>query len=137
MGQILIALNGRTYRLACGDGQEERLQSLAAHLKSKVDTLAIQFGQVGEERLLLMAGLLVTDELFDARERIASVPAVEPVTLTPATATAAASGSPAADENSTHSPLADRQAMARASNPAATAKFPNKSNSNTGNRKAQ
>ena len=136
MGQILIVLNGRTYRLACGDGQEERLQSLAAHLKSKVDTLAIQFGQVGEERLLLMAGLLVTDELFDARERIASVPAFEPVNLTPATATPAASGSSGADEDNTRAPLADRQAMARASSPAAPAKFPNKSNSNSSNRKA-
>ena len=71
MGQIAVVLNGRTYRLACGEGQEDRLRALADHLKAKVDTLAIEFGQVGEDRLLLMAALLVTDELFDARERAA------------------------------------------------------------------
>ena len=79
MGQVLITLNGRTYRMACTDGQEKRLSQLAAHLKTRVDSLAIEFGQVGEERLLLMAGLLVTDELFDARER--SVSAEGPVAM--------------------------------------------------------
>lgn len=62
-------MNGRTYRLACGDGEETRLQSLAAHVKAKVDTLAQQFGQVGEDRLFLMAALLVADELFELRDR--------------------------------------------------------------------
>ncbi len=83
MGQIAVVLNGRTYRLACGDGQEDRLRALADHIKSKVDTLAIEFGQVGEDRLLLMAALLVTDELFDARERAAALTPKAPVVLTP------------------------------------------------------
>jgi cell division protein ZapA len=80
MGQVTVTLNSRTYRLACGDGEEARLQALAAHVKVKVDALAAQFGQVGEERLLLMAALLVTDELFDARER-ADGAADEPVAI--------------------------------------------------------
>ena len=83
MGQIAVVLNGRTYRLACGEGQEDRLRALADHLKAKVDTLAIEFGQVGEDRLLLMAALLVTDELFDARERAAALTPQVPVALSP------------------------------------------------------
>ena len=83
MGQIAVVLNGRTYRLACGEGQEDRLQALADHIKSKVDTLAIEFGQVGEDRLLLMAALLVTDELFDARERAAALMPQTPVMVSP------------------------------------------------------
>ena len=83
MGQVHIMLNGRTYRLACADGQESRLQSLAEHVKSRVDRLAIEFGQVGEERLLLMAALLVTDELFDVRERITEVAADPAISADP------------------------------------------------------
>lgn len=67
MGQILVAINGRTYRLACADGQETRLEALAACVTAKVDQVAKDFGQVGEERLMLMAALLVADDLFELR----------------------------------------------------------------------
>lgn len=71
MGHVTLTMNGRSYRLACGEGEETRLQLLAAHVKSKVDAVTAQFGQIGEDRLFLMAALLVADELFEARERAA------------------------------------------------------------------
>lgn len=71
MGQATITLNGRTYRLRCGDGEEPRLLALAAHVRDKIERLASEFGQVGDDRLMVMAALLVTDELFDARAKIA------------------------------------------------------------------
>ena len=71
MGQVTIALNGRSYRLSCGDGEEPRLLALAAEIRERLDTLAIQFGQIGDERLLVMAALLVADELWDVRQRLA------------------------------------------------------------------
>jgi cell division protein ZapA len=67
MGQVTVTLNGRAYRLGCGDGEEERLIALADHVRSKLDTLVAQFGQAGNDRLLLMAALLIADELWDAR----------------------------------------------------------------------
>jgi cell division protein ZapA len=70
MGQISVTLNGRTYRLRCGEGEEERLLELANHVSARVDGLAAEFGQVGDDRLLLMAALLITDELWDAREQL-------------------------------------------------------------------
>lgn len=69
MGQVTVTLNARTYRLRCGDGEEQRLLALAQHVKSKVDRLVDEFGQVGNDRLMLMAALLVADELFEVRER--------------------------------------------------------------------
>jgi cell division protein ZapA len=66
MGQVSIALNGRTYRLNCGDGEEERLAALAAYLKDKFDALARDSGGAVNEQLLLMTALIITDELFDA-----------------------------------------------------------------------
>src|SRR5689334_15600264 len=90
MGQVTITLNGRSYRLTCGDGEERRLLQLAAHVESKLTQLVAEFGQVGDDRLLVMASVLITDELFDARatlldlrqqreaERIADVPRALP-----------------------------------------------------------
>jgi cell division protein ZapA len=67
MGQVAINVNGRSYRFDCGDGEEARLQALAAYVKGRVDTLVREYGSVGDERLMLMAALLITDELWDTR----------------------------------------------------------------------
>jgi cell division protein ZapA len=70
MGQVSVTLNGRTYRLACEEGEEARLVELATHVKERVDQLTLEFGQVGDDRLLLMAALLIADELWDTRKAL-------------------------------------------------------------------
>ena len=75
MGQVTVTVNGRTYRLQCGDGEERRLIELATHVGNRIDGLAAEFGPVGDDRLLLMTALLVADELWDARERLAQLEA--------------------------------------------------------------
>ncbi len=67
MGQVAVNVNGRTYRFDCGDGEEARLNKLADFVRARIDSLTRQYGNVGSERLLLMAALLITDELMDAR----------------------------------------------------------------------
>ncbi len=69
MGQVAITVNGRSYRFDCGDGEEPRLQELAEYVKSRMEALSREHGNVGEERLLLMAALTIADELWDATER--------------------------------------------------------------------
>jgi len=71
MGQVTVTVNGRTYRLRCGEGEEERLIALATHVSQRIEGLAAEFGQVGDERLLLMAALLIADELWDTRDQLA------------------------------------------------------------------
>lgn len=68
MGQVSITLNNRTYRLACDDGEEGRLKLLAADVKARVEKLAREFGQSADERIVLMAAVLLADELMDLRE---------------------------------------------------------------------
>ena len=68
MGQINVTVGGRSYPLACRDGEEERLTKLAQHLARKADDLSAALGQMSEPRLLLMAGILVADELHELRE---------------------------------------------------------------------
>ena len=70
MGQVSLTLNGRTYRLACGAGDEVRLQELAAHLSERVDGVVRQFGQIGDDRMLLMASIMLADDYFETREEL-------------------------------------------------------------------
>lgn len=67
MGQVAVTINGRSYRFDCGDGEEARLGELAAYVKERVEQLGRDFGKAGEDRLILMAALLIADELWDAR----------------------------------------------------------------------
>ena len=69
MGQINVTIGGRSYPLACRDGEEERLTSLAAHVDAKAAELASAIGQMSEPRLLLMSAILIADELFDVKDR--------------------------------------------------------------------
>lgn len=67
MGQVRITLNGRGYDIACDDGQEEHVMRLANAMSERVNQLVAANGQVGEARLLLMAGLLLADDLHSVR----------------------------------------------------------------------
>ena len=67
MGQVTLTLNGRTYRVGCDDGEEQRLGALGAYLRGKLETVVRDFGQVGEARLLLLTALMISDELYETR----------------------------------------------------------------------
>ncbi len=66
MAQITVTINGRSYEVACDDGQEEHVTRLGRYVEKKVAELAGQVGQVGDTRLLVMAALMLTDELSEA-----------------------------------------------------------------------
>lgn len=70
MAQVSITFNKRTYRFDCADGESERLEKIAAYLKDRLDGLVREHGTVGDERLMLMAALMITDELLEARADI-------------------------------------------------------------------
>ncbi len=88
MGQVTVTLNGRSYKLRCGDGEEPRLLELAAYVDNRLGQLTAQFGPVGDERILVMTALMIADDLFDAKVALgaaSSIPAelssetIEPV----------------------------------------------------------
>lgn len=70
MGQVTITLNGRTYKMACDDGQEHYLLGLVKHVDGHVEDLKRNFGQIGDTQLLLMASIVVSDELAEAKRRL-------------------------------------------------------------------
>ena len=72
MAQVEITINNRQFRVACEDGQENHLKDLAAYFDTKVSSLAGAVGQLGDTSLMVMAGLLVADELSDMRSELAA-----------------------------------------------------------------
>jgi len=70
MSHINVTINGRQYRMACEEGQEVRLLKLAEGLESRVEQLRGKFGEIGDQRLTVMAALTACDELLDAHARI-------------------------------------------------------------------
>ena len=65
MVQVTVQINGRNYEIACDKGQEQHLKLLAEHVNELVDGLVANLGQVGDTRLLVMASLLLADELAE------------------------------------------------------------------------
>ncbi len=73
MAHVSVSVNGRSYTLACDDGEEDHLKQLAGYLDHHIDELSGSMGPVGETRLMLMAGLMVADELSGALDRLTKV----------------------------------------------------------------
>jgi cell division protein ZapA len=70
MGHVTVSVNGRNYRMSCDDGAEQRVIDLATHVDGIVQDLKGGFRQVQEERLYLMASILLADQLTDLREEL-------------------------------------------------------------------
>ncbi len=63
MAHVTVTVNGRAYTIACDDGEEKHLADLSQFIDKRVAEIAGAIGQVGDARLLLMASLLIADEL--------------------------------------------------------------------------
>jgi len=70
MGKVSLDINGRKYAMGCEDGEEERLLRLGQKLDDRVAQMANQFGQIGDLRLLVMAGITMMDEVEDTMENL-------------------------------------------------------------------
>jgi cell division protein ZapA len=75
MAQLTIDVNGRSYAVGCEDGQEAHLRSLAATIDRQVRQVSSEVGPLGETRLLLMAALMLADELSLAKGRTSAMEA--------------------------------------------------------------
>ena len=67
MAQVSVTIDNRKYRLACNEGEEARLTQLAAVVDGKIAELRASFGEIGDQRLVVMAALTIADSLAEAR----------------------------------------------------------------------
>ena len=75
MAQVTIRINGYAYTVGCEDGQETHLEQMATDIEQRIASIKAIGGQSGEARLLMLAALLLADELHDTRSAQKSVPA--------------------------------------------------------------
>jgi cell division protein ZapA len=67
LAQVTVKINGYTYTVGCEDGQEQHLTAMASQVEKSIDSIKSLGGSSGEARLLVMAALLMADELHDLR----------------------------------------------------------------------
>jgi cell division protein ZapA len=70
MSQVNVTINGRQFRMACEDGQEDHLTELARELDVRIEGLRGKFGEIGDTRLTVMAAITIADELSEMAERL-------------------------------------------------------------------
>ena len=75
MADITVTVAGRRYRMACDDGEEERVGNLGRRFDEAVSELRQGFGEIGDQRLTVMAGMLTTERLEEAERRVAELEA--------------------------------------------------------------
>ena len=83
MAHVTIRINGYAYTVGCEDGQEDHLTQMAAEIEQRINSIKAIGGQSGEARLLMLAALLLADELHDLRQSGATkaeMPAPKPET---------------------------------------------------------
>jgi cell division protein ZapA len=68
MAHVTIRINGYAYTVGCEDGQEQHLTQMAAEIEQRINSIKAIGGQSGEARLLMLAALLLADELHDQRQ---------------------------------------------------------------------
>lgn len=80
MPEVNVVIGGRTYGVSCNDGEEAQLLDAAKLLNTEAETLQSQIGRAPEARMLLMAGLMLSDRFKEmewnvksAQERVRSL----------------------------------------------------------------
>lgn len=70
MSQVTVTIDHKSYRMACDPGQEDHLVELAGRLDKYVAHLKTSFGEIGDLRLTVMAGIMIMDELAEMQVRV-------------------------------------------------------------------
>lgn len=68
--QITVTINGKSFRMACDDGEEDRLMGLASRFDGWISELKAAFGEIGDQRLTVMAGIMATDQLSEMERKM-------------------------------------------------------------------
>jgi cell division protein ZapA len=70
MAQVKVVVNGRSFRMGCREGEEGRVRDLATEIDTHVQRIRNGSKAVQDDRLFLMAALMLADQLWDAREEL-------------------------------------------------------------------
>ncbi|HEY1097156.1 MAG TPA: cell division protein ZapA [Alphaproteobacteria bacterium] len=77
MPNVVITLQGRPYTIACDEGQERRVQQLALYVDQKLREIAKTGAAASESYQMVLASIILADELLSAKEQLDGAPAPE------------------------------------------------------------
>ena len=97
MAQVTLRINGYAYTLGCQDGEEAHLHAMAAEVDQRIEGVKASAGPSGEARMLVIAALLMADDLFELRQKLASAGPGEKGSAQEAATDSATGSAPAAD----------------------------------------
>jgi len=81
MAQVTLRINGYSYTVGCIDGEETHLEAMAAELANRIDSVRLAAGPSGEARMLVMAALMMADDIFELRRKLESIEANPPAVV--------------------------------------------------------
>ena len=70
MAQVTLRINGYAYTLGCQDGEERHLEAMGEEVSRRIDGVRLAAGPSGEARMLVMAALLMADDIFELRNKL-------------------------------------------------------------------
>ena len=70
MAQVTLRINGFAYTLGCQDGEERHLEAMGAEVSRRIEGVRTASGPSGEARMLVMAALLMADDIFELRTKL-------------------------------------------------------------------
>ena len=73
MAEVTVTVDGKAYRMVCEEGQEEHLSELTSKFDRYVGHLKGQFGEIGDMRITVMAGIMVMDELNEVQHQLQGI----------------------------------------------------------------
>ncbi len=79
MAMVDLNIAGRTYQVACRDGEEETLRAAARLVDGKSREALAGLGTLSEARQFLFASLLLADQMIDKNPSAAAPPPPPPL----------------------------------------------------------
>ncbi|MEM7076443.1 MAG: cell division protein ZapA [Pseudomonadota bacterium] len=70
MPNVEIEIGGRSFDVACQEGEEHYLKAAASLLDEEASVLSSQIGRIPETRMLLMAGLMLADKTAGVQDQL-------------------------------------------------------------------
>jgi cell division protein ZapA len=78
MAQVTVRINGYAYTIGCKDGEEHHLEAMAGEVERRIDSIKAAAGPSGEARMLVMASLLMADDLYELDKALKAAQAGAP-----------------------------------------------------------
>ena len=78
MAQVTLRINGYAYTIGCKDGEERHLDAMGAEVSRRIEGVRVASGPSGEARMLVMAALLMADDIFELRTKLRTAEAGTP-----------------------------------------------------------